>query len=53
MEELLLVQPDETLLEEARAYKKAMIAAGSSMDGTGSLSRMEPEMAGQLPRAAP
>lgn len=43
MDELLLVQPDETLLDEARAYKQAMIAAGSSMDGTGSLSRMEPE----------
>ncbi len=43
MDALRLMQPDETMLEETRAYKQAMIAAGSSMDGTGSLSRMEPE----------
>ena len=41
MEKLRLMQPDESCLEEAAAYKEAMLAAGSSMDGTGSLFRME------------
>ena len=41
MEDLVLVQPDESMLEEITAYKCAMLEAGSSMDGTGSLRRME------------
>lgn len=43
MEELVLVQPDESMFEEIAAYKCAMLEAGSSMDGTGSLRRMEAE----------
>lgn len=41
MEELRLVIPDESMAEEIRAYRQAMLDAGSSMDGTGSLRRME------------
>ena len=37
MEELYLTRPDETLLEEIRGYRDAMLAAGSSMDGTSGL----------------
>lgn len=39
--ELLLLLPDETVLDEINAYRSAMLAAGSSMDGTGSLRRHE------------
>lgn len=41
MEELLLLQPDETMLDEVDAYRKSMLDAGSSMDGTGPLERLE------------
>jgi predicted acetyltransferase len=39
----MLVKPDESLLEEIQAYRGEMLAAGSSMDGTGPLRRMEDE----------
>lgn len=41
MEDLILTLPDETMLDEINAYRSAMIAADSSMDGTGSLRRHE------------
>ena len=41
MEELILLQPDETMLDEINAYRKAMIDADSSMDGTGPLLQLE------------
>ncbi|MCH5287695.1 MAG: GNAT family N-acetyltransferase [Christensenellaceae bacterium] len=44
MEDLRLVIPDESMAEEIRAYRQAMLDAGSSMDGTGSLRRMEDPM---------
>ena len=37
MEGVRLVVPDESLLEEVAAYRRAMVEAGSSMDGTGPL----------------
>lgn len=37
----MLVFPDETMLDEVNAYRQAMLAAKSSMDGTGSLGRNE------------
>lgn len=37
MEELMLVEPDETMLNEVSAYREAVLAAGSSMDGTSGL----------------
>ena len=43
MPDLILTRPDETMSAEIAAYKQAMQAAGSSMDGTGSLSRHTPE----------
>jgi len=39
MDDLLLTLPDESMLAEISAYKQAMLTAGSSMDGTGSLRR--------------
>lgn len=42
MDSLRLVMPDESLLDEIHAYRKAMMDAGSSMDGTGSLYRHTP-----------
>ena len=41
MEDLILLQPDETMLDEVNAYRDAMLAAGSSLDGTGPLERLE------------
>ncbi len=41
MESLILTQPDETMLNEINAYRKAMLDADSSMDGTGPLPRLE------------
>lgn len=41
MESLILTQPDETMLNEINAYRKAMLDADSSMDGTGPLQRLE------------
>lgn len=37
MEELILIQPDETMLDEINAYRNVMLAAGSSMDGCSGL----------------
>jgi len=42
MDALILIQPEESLLSEVAAYKSAMLAAGSSMDGCGSLARHTP-----------
>lgn len=41
MKELMLLQPDETMLDEINAYRTAMIGADSSMDGTGPLRQLE------------
>ena len=41
MDALRLMIPDESLLEEADNYRQAMLQAGSSMDGAGSLFRMD------------
>ena len=41
MGELRLAIPDESLLDEIAAYRQAMLDADSSMDGCGSLKRME------------
>ena len=41
MEELMLLQPDETMLDEINAYRQAMLDADSSMDGAGSLRKLE------------
>lgn len=41
MDELRLAIPDESLLDEIAAYRQAMLEADSSMDGCGSLKRME------------
>ena len=41
MEALRLLIPDESMMEEIRAYRQAMLDAGSSMDGTGSLRRLD------------
>lgn len=37
MEELILTRPDETMLDEITAYRKAMLDAGSSLDGCSGL----------------
>ncbi len=41
MEELRLVRPDETHVDEINAFRRDMLAAGSEMDGCGPLRRME------------
>lgn len=41
MEELMLLQPDETMVDEINAYRQAMIDADNSMDGTGPLRQLE------------
>ena len=41
MEKLMLVKPDMTMAEEIMSYRKEMLDAGSSMDGTGSLRNYE------------
>ncbi len=38
---IILIKPDEAYAEEIRSYRKEMLLAGSSMDGTGALRRME------------
>ncbi len=40
MDDMLLLKPDETFLDEIVAYRQEMLDAGSSMDGCGSLKRM-------------
>ena len=37
MKEIRLMQPDASMLDEVAAYRTAMLAAGSSMDGTSGL----------------
>lgn len=41
MEKLLLIQPTKDYLSQVEAYRKEMLEADSSMDGTGSLKRIE------------
>lgn len=41
MDDLILLQPDETMLDEINAYRKSMLDAGSSMDGCSSLGKFE------------
>ena len=36
-----LIKPDATRIEDIAAYRREMLAAGSSMDGTGPLKRMD------------
>lgn len=40
-ENVILVKPDASYAEEIRSYREEMLLAGSSMDGTGSLRRVE------------
>ena len=40
-ENVILVKPDESFAEEIKSYREEMLLAGSSMDGTGALRRME------------
>ena len=49
MDALKLALPNESMTEEIRAYKQAMLDAGSSMDGTSSLRRLDvPEWLAQF-----
>jgi len=41
MEEIYLVKPNETYLEQIAEYRKEFLEAGSSLDGCGSLARTE------------
>ena len=41
MEDVRLMIPDESMLAEVAAYRAAMVAAGSSMDGTGPMRTVE------------
>lgn len=41
MEDILLVRPDETMLDEITAYRDAMLAAGDSLDGCSGLENYE------------
>ena len=41
MTDLILLRPDETMLDKIADYRKAMQAAGSSMDGTSALDRYD------------
>lgn len=41
MEEMMLIQPDGTYLSEIAAYRRELLDAGSSMDGTGTLRNTE------------
>lgn len=41
MDNLILLQPDETMLDEIAAYRKSMLDAGSSMDGCSGLQNYE------------
>ena len=40
MEGVRIAIPDETMLEEVASYRAAMVAAGSSMDGTGPMRKV-------------
>ena len=39
--DIILVRPDETMLDEIRSYRDAMLAADSAMDGTSGLNRYD------------
>lgn len=41
MENLMLMQPDETMLDEIISYRTAMLNAGSSLDGCSGLQKYE------------
>lgn len=41
MDDIILLQPDETMLAEVASYRQAMLDAGSSMDGTSGLNNYE------------
>lgn len=41
MEDILLIRPDETMLDEIIAYRNAMLAAGDSLDGCSGLENYE------------
>lgn len=41
MSDILLVRPDETMLDEIAAYREAMLAAGDSLDGCSGLQDYE------------
>lgn len=41
MEQVRLMIPDETMLDEVAAYRQAMVDAGSSMDGCGPMRTVE------------
>ena len=41
MDDLILLRPDETMLDEITAYRNAMLDAGSSMDGCSGLQNYE------------
>ena len=41
MKEIRLMQPDASMLDEVAAYRTAMLAAGSSMDGTSGLNNYD------------
>ena len=43
-ENVILVKPDASYREEIASYRKEMLLAGSSMDGTGALRRMQDPM---------
>lgn len=43
-ENVILVKPDTSFAGEIRSYREEMLLAGSSMDGTGALRRMENPM---------
>ena len=43
-ENVILVKPDSSYAEEIRSYREEMLLSGSSMDGTGSLRRVEDPM---------
>lgn len=43
-ENVILVKPDVSYAEEIRSYREEMLLAGSSMDGTGALRRVEDPM---------
>ncbi len=41
MDDIILLHPDETMLDEIAAYRKAMLDAGSSLDGTSALDKYD------------
>ena len=41
---VILIKPDASFAKEIRSYREEMLLAGSSMDGTGALRRLEDPM---------